>query len=516
MTNNGGQVDPESGENVNYVDYSFEPAGSEAGDGQGFELPHWTDPPTGEIPRVLSELDSDSSISKFRFSAPGYSLGIPPDEERNADPVDAKEKRSDNTGSSTNSVRFSPDAPIHKRKSGSKQFNLRSGFSREGISNLDRKPITWKAKGGISEGGLGDGGLDSESVSSDEISLPSRRFNVPSFKLRSAQVHNSVKTRHHGDKKGSEQADLNASDAADESVYIPSNFASRKEKILRAQPERRGSDVKQRHLPISRIGTGIGLGVVVLLAFHFGTVTALGVVVVAIILALVEFYDTVRLAGFRPASLLGIAAALSLLVTTYVKGTSGIPLVLAFLVVASMLWYLFGIIRGEPTLNISVTYLGVIWIGGLGSFAALLLRPQAFPHSNGIAFLLGAIIVTVADDTVAYFFGSVFGRHKLAVEISPSKSWEGLIAGSCASVILGALVVPMIAPWTPSSGLVLGIVVAVISPLGDLSESMIKRDLRIKDMGKLLPGHGGMLDRIDGLLFVLPAVYYLLKVLHIS
>jgi phosphatidate cytidylyltransferase len=363
---------------------------------------------------------------------------------------------------------------------------------------------------------LSDGDLQSEFASADEISLPIRRFNIPSFRLRSAQVDNSIKDRHDGVRKGSEQEQLKAASTADESAYIPSDFASRKEKILRTRPERCIPEVKERHLPISRIGTGIGLGVVVLLAFHFGTVTALGVVVIAITLALIEFYDTVRLAGFRPASLLGIAAVISLLATTYLKGTGGIPLVFAFLVVASMLWYLFGVIKGEPTLNISITYLGVIWIGGLGSFAALLLRPQDFPHANGIAFLLGAIIVTVADDTVAYFFGSVFGSHKLAVEISPSKSWEGLIAGSCASVIVGALVVPMIAPWTPSSGLVLGIVVAVISPLGDLSESMIKRDLRIKDMGKLLPGHGGMLDRIDGLLFVLPAVYYLLKVLHIS
>lgn len=515
MTNNGGQVDPESGDNGNYVDFSFKPPGSGAGDAQGFELPPWTDPPTGEIPRVLSELDGDSGVAKLRYSPPGYSLGISPDHERIAGSLNSKELSPESGDSSTNSVHISPNTPIHKRKSGSRQF-LRSGSSMEGISHLDRNPITWKAKGSISGDGLNDRAVQSELASADEISLPIRRFNIPSFRLRSAQVDNSINDRHDDVKKGNEQEQLKASSIADESTYIPSDFASRKEKILRTRPERRIPEVKERHLPISRIGTGIGLGVVVLLAFHFGTVTALGVVVIAVTLALIEFYDTVRLAGFRPASLLGIAAVISLLVTTYLKGTGGIPLVFAFLVVASMLWYLFGVIKGEPTLNISVTYLGVIWIGGLGSFAALLLRPQDFPHLNGIAFLLGAIIVTVADDTVAYFFGSVFGSHKLAVEISPSKSWEGLIAGSCASVILGALVVPLIAPWTPSSGLVLGIVVAVISPLGDLSESMIKRDLRIKDMGKLLPGHGGMLDRIDGLLFVLPAVYYLLKVMHIS
>ena len=144
------------------------------------------------------------------------------------------------------------------------------------------------------------------------------------------------------------------------------------------------------------------------------------------------------------------------------------------------------------------------------------MRPQAFPHSHGVAYLLGAIIATVADDTAAYLFGSWIGKHKLAPEISPTKSWEGLIAGAVAAVIVSALIVSRISPWTTSKAVILGIIVAIVAPLGDLSESMIKRDLQIKDMGKLLPGHGGMLDRIDGLLFVLPTAYYLLKILHLS
>ena len=246
------------------------------------------------------------------------------------------------------------------------------------------------------------------------------------------------------------------------------------------------------------------------------TPTTLGVVAVAIFMAIIEFYDTLRRAGFKPASLLGIAGTLSLLITTYQKGANGIALVFASMMIASMLWYLVGVIRGQPTINISVTFLGFIWIGGLGSFAAAILRPQDFPHSHGVAYLMGALIATVANDTAAYFVGSWFGKHKMAPEISPTKSWEGLIAGAIASVFISAVVVSQISPWTVSKAVVLGIVVAVVAPLGDLSESMIKRDLHIKDMGKLLPGHGGMLDRIDGLLFVLPTVYYLLKILNLS
>ena len=267
MTNNGGQVDPESGENGNYVDFSFKPPGSEAGDALGFELPPWTDPPTGEIPRVLSELDGDSGVSKLRYSPPGYSLGITSDDGTSAGSVNGKELTPDSGDSSTNSVHISPNVPIHKRKSGSRQF-LRSGSSREGISHLDRNPITWKAKGSISGDVSSDGDLQSEFASAEEIALPIRRFNIPSFRLRFAQVDSSIKDRHGGVRKGNEQEQVKAASTADESAYIPSDFASRKEKILRTRPERRIPEVKERHLPISRIGTGIGLGLVVLLAFH--------------------------------------------------------------------------------------------------------------------------------------------------------------------------------------------------------------------------------------------------------
>lgn len=295
-----------------------------------------------------------------------------------------------------------------------------------------------------------------------------------------------------------------------------SSFASRKARLSRTKTSTNPFPKKRKRISPVRIATGLGLGVVVLLGFQFGPNTALVVVSFALLIAIIEFYDTIRRAGYRPATLLGIAATLSLLLTTFTKGANGAPLVFAFLVIASMLWYLIGVIRGRPTINISVTFLGVLWIGGLGAFAAAILRPQDFPHSHGVAYLLGAIIATVANDTVAYFFGSWFGRHKMAPEISPTKSWEGFIGGALASVLVSAVVVSRIHPWTTSGALFLGIVVAIVAPLGDLSESMIKRDLGTKDMGKLLPGHGGMLDRIDGLLFVLPTVYYLLKILNLS
>jgi phosphatidate cytidylyltransferase len=104
----------------------------------------------------------------------------------------------------------------------------------------------------------------------------------------------------------------------------------------------------------------------------------------------------------------------------------------------------------------------------------------------------------------------------MAPSISPNKSWEGFLGGALASILVAVIVVHFIHPWTVSKALVLGIVVAVVAPLGDLSQSMIKRHLGVKDMGRLMPGHGGILDRVDGLLFVLPATYFVVKAFHLG
>ncbi len=108
------------------------------------------------------------------------------------------------------------------------------------------------------------------------------------------------------------------------------------------------------------------------------------------------------------------------------------------------------------------------------------------------------------------------GRHQLAPSISPNKSWEGLIGGAVAAILVSVIVVHFIHPWTIGKAALYGVVVAVVAPLGDLSQSMIKRHLGIKDMGRLLPGHGGILDRVDGLLFVIPATYFVVKAMHLG
>jgi phosphatidate cytidylyltransferase len=187
------------------------------------------------------------------------------------------------------------------------------------------------------------------------------------------------------------------------------------------------------------------------------------------------------------------------------------------LVAATFIWFLARVEPdADPVAGLASTVFVFAWVGGLGSFSALLLSPSVFPHRHGVAFLLAAILTTVAADVAALLVGSAIGRHPLAPAVSPNKSWEGFLGGAVASVLMAVVVVHFIHPWTISKALVLGLVVAIVAPLGDLSQSMIKRHLGVKDMSQLLPGHGGILDRFDGLIFVLPATYFVVKALHLG
>jgi CDP-diglyceride synthetase len=264
-------------------------------------------------------------------------------------------------------------------------------------------------------------------------------------------------------------------------------------------------------------GSGILLGVAALLCAKFGSVSSMVIITIVVLFAAAEAFAAFRIARYHPATLLGLVAILSLMIETYNKGVAALPLVLVMLVAASFVWYLARVEpAADPVAGLSSTIFVVAWVGGFGSFGALLLNPTLFPHRHGVAFLLAAVIVTVAADVASLLVGSAFGRHPLAPSISPNKTWEGFLGGAVAAVLVAVVVVHFIHPWTISKALVLGVVVAVVAPIGDLSQSMIKRHLGVKDMGRLMPGHGGILDRVDGLLFVLPATYFVVKAFHLG
>ncbi len=258
-----------------------------------------------------------------------------------------------------------------------------------------------------------------------------------------------------------------------------------------------------RDLPTALMTAAIVV-IVALICFEVGrTATAL-LAAVIIGIATLEFCTTLQHKGMRPATLLALVAAVTMPLATKHYGTAAYPVYFAVIVVFSMLWFLWEVTPGRPLIGISSTVLSFAYIGGLGGFAGLLLAEK-----DGVGLILGVALCVVAYDVVGFFVGSQFGRSRIAPNISPNKTVAGTVGGMLASVIVGAAIVGRIAPWSTKYGFALGVLVAIGAFLGDLCESMIKRDLNVKDFGALLPGHGGILDRFDGLLFCLPIAYYL-------
>ncbi len=203
-----------------------------------------------------------------------------------------------------------------------------------------------------------------------------------------------------------------------------------------------------------------------------------------------------------------VVSALVVLPATQVAGPRGQALGAAVLIIAALLRSLVDVRRRDVLGTVSRTVLLGAWLGGLASYA-LLLRGMQQP----LVILATVIGAAAIGDTAAYLVGSRLGRRPIAPSVSPNKTWEGFIGGLVAAASFAAFILPL----DGSSGLlrsaVIGASVGLAGFLGDLIASMVKRDLGVKDLGRMLPGHGGVLDRVDGLLFALPVGYALLVVL---
>lgn len=260
----------------------------------------------------------------------------------------------------------------------------------------------------------------------------------------------------------------------------------------------------------TRILTGVVVAAACLLTFNAGTGPTAWLVAVIVGLGTLELCTALRAQGHRPAVIIALIGSVALVLAAYESGQSAYPLVLSMVVTGSLLWYLAQVVRGRPAMGVATTLLPFCYVGCLGAFASLILG-----FDNGIGMLIGLAVCTVAYDVVGYVAGRKFGRRPLTA-VSPNKTVEGLVAGMVGCLVIAVTVVGMITPWDRLSALALGAVVAVLAPLGDLCESMLKRDLGVKDLGGLLPGHGGILDRFDAILFCLPAVYFLIRLLELN
>ena len=411
-------------------------------------LPHWTEPPTGEIPRMAPAAsgagggDDDEDVdvwSSFTTESPVWRDDVGDD-----DPSGGLD--------STGEVR--PDS-------------LSEPLSRPGTGEVPLAPPPRREPGRIT-------------IGTDPSGVP-RRPPGPAPRRRSAQ----------------QRVGHPAGPARTSATGAPS----------------------RRNLPAA-VAAGAVLAALFIVATLWRPVAVLALVVAILAIAAFEYFGKVTEKGYRPAVAPGLAACVAAPLAAYWVGSGALPLVVAFAFIAGAVGFIGASgVESGPLPNMAVTTMGVVWIGVLGSFAALIVRwsNQGPAVENiGTDTLLLIVLGVVANDIGALLIGSSIGKTPLRGWISPAKTVEGLIGGTVMTLLV-LFVVGLTGrsdTWTTGDLLILGVVIAVFAPLGDLTESMFKRNLDVKDFGTLISGHGGVLDRFDAFLFVLPVAYYVTLVLE--
>lgn len=414
-------------------------------------LPHWTEPPTGEMPRTLttsapSDPTDDLDVwSSFAGKAPVWRDDQPVDPHDETGEMDQVEPIIDDVDDVTN-----PDDSIPLRRE-------------PGRITIGTDPT-------------------------DDRSRPVPRKGRPGEQTRGGRPARSGST---------------------------------------ARPPARPTRSGPRDVPTA-IGVGLLMAALFVVAVVLSPKLVLLVVVAVLAFGSIEYFDKVSEKGYRPATIIGIIACATMPIAAYWAGEQALPLLIAVGFVAGAVTFIGAkSLEAAPMPNMAITMLGILWIGFFGSFAALILRyskGSGFPVASGIIStsigtdtLCLLAIGVVANDVGALVLGSTAGKSPLRAWISPSKSVEGLFGGTVATILAMVIVglTDRSSTWNSAGDLiVLGIVISVMAPIGDLTESMFKRNLDIKDFGAIIKGHGGVLDRFDGFLFSLPAVYYLLQILE--
>ncbi|UCH13480.1 MAG: phosphatidate cytidylyltransferase [Bacteroidales bacterium] len=236
-----------------------------------------------------------------------------------------------------------------------------------------------------------------------------------------------------------------------------------------------------------------------------------GLVVFAVnLIALFEFFNIISVRNLNPGKYTGIFLGSVLFISSFLISSNVISnkFYLALIPLA-VLVFIFEIFRNkpDPLINIAVTFLGIIYI----SFPLSVINYLVFYPGNisGYTYsvLLGYLVLIWTNDTSAYIFGVTVGKHKLFKRISPKKTWEGFIGGTIITIAVAYLIPGLFSSLNRVDMLVFGGIISIFGVAGDLSESMFKRSMNLKDTGKMLPGHGGILDRIDSVLLTSPLVF---------
>ncbi len=288
--------------------------------------------------------------------------------------------------------------------------------------------------------------------------------------------------------------------------------------------EERAAERDERSAVIEKVVGAIVFGVVFLGTLIWGALPFTFGVAVAAVIGSIELFSLFETQGqaTRTAAILGIAASITYVFLAHYRPLESIGYITVALIFASFMWYMIVLRHVKPTKAVALTVFAPL-LTGLCLSHFVMIRDftgkTSTNHNNGWWMVLFVIALIWVYDIFAWMIGRKIGRHKMAPTISPNKSWEGTVAGTVAALgfsllfrqiiqwILGDAKFAWFSIWV---ALVIAALVCVLGPLGDFAESLIKRDYGVKDMGRLIPGHGGVMDRFDSSFFTVPAVFYFL------
>lgn len=254
------------------------------------------------------------------------------------------------------------------------------------------------------------------------------------------------------------------------------------------------------------VGTAVLFAALFLASAFINPWVLLSFIAVVIVIAALEVDAALRTTDLRPPTLIVLMVGVPMLAASYVYGPDGQLTALVAMVTGVVVWVLAARRDPAPLRNAGAALLIGMWVPFLASFLALLLR-----RPDGEWFIIITVALTAASDIAAYAVGSRFGRRKLAPAVSPGKTWEGAAGGVVAAMVVAGIAAPLLVEQlSVGRAIALGALVAVVAVAGDLAESAVKRSLGVKDLGRLLPGHGGIMDRVDAMLFTLPVAHLVL------
>ena len=285
-----------------------------------------------------------------------------------------------------------------------------------------------------------------------------------------------------------------------------------------AELDRRGGVDGERDVPAAFM-TGVVLAGLALGSLLIGT-GAFAILATAIVLvAQGELFGVMVKRRYQPATAIGLVSGVLMMAGAYYHGEPGLLAMFALGSIATFLWFMTvpPAHRSHLLQNISLTIFNMAWIPLLAGYLVAMLRVGS--GNQGKTLVISVIALTFIYDTAAFLFGSIWGgtwvERPLAPNTSPKKSWEGFVGALVVTLIVAMVLMPSLVKAFTDHKLdaaLLGIVVGLAATFGDLAESLVKRDVGIKDMGSVLPGHGGVLDRIDSLLFVAPAAFFVVRI----